>query len=39
VDDATTYLVKPIRLKEYLSIAQAIKEVCDLVELPAHAQT
>jgi two-component system, chemotaxis family, response regulator Rcp1 len=31
-DHATTYLVKPIRLKEYLSIAQAIKEVCDLVE-------
>ena len=37
VDDATTYLVKPLRLKEYLSIAQAIKDVCDLVELPAHA--
>lgn len=36
-DDRTTYLVKPIRLKEYLSIAQAIKDVCDLVELPAHA--
>jgi len=38
VDDATTYLVKPTRLKEYLSIAQAIKDVCDLVELPANAR-
>lgn len=33
---ATAYLEKPIRLKEYLSIAWTIKEICNLVELPAH---